>query len=349
MKRYFIHHALFRLLAPLVYGILVYLLVLLLNNDVKQAAELIASEEVYVCIALSYLSFETVRALIIVFARVAKEVRPQVYIPLQLLVTAMVSVTLVITCLQIYFSQVIGFSMSQTQVLIFTTVYLITALLYNLLYFSNYYLQKENTLKLAAEKQQHEVLEMEMLEFRNDINPDLLYESLESLIALMYRDVERAEEYIDNLASAYRYVLANRQQDLVTVGQDVDAGQTLVRLLNEQYHGQLKLHVSVEPDEAEGMLVPGSLPVVIEAIIRNTIITRFEPFSIRVYVEDNYVTVQTKLNDKLMVHASSEMAVQRLQKSYSLYSDLPLIRVKAYQENYIKLPILRLRDEAVAF
>ncbi len=75
-------------------------------------------------------------------------------------------------------------------------MYLVTAVLYNILYFSNFYLQKENTVRLTAEKQQRDVLEVEMTEFRNDINPDLLYESLENLIALMYRDIDQAEEYM---------------------------------------------------------------------------------------------------------------------------------------------------------
>src|SRR6476620_2870409 len=93
------------------------------------------------------------------------------------------------------------------------------------------------------------------------------------------------------------------------------------------------------------MLIPGSLPVILEGMIRNTIITRFEPFIIRCYVEDDYITIQSKLNDKLMLHPSSEIALARLQKSYSLYSDLPLIKVKAYQENYVKLPVIRVAEE----
>jgi hypothetical protein len=46
-----------------------------------------------------------------------------------------------------------------------------------------------------------------------------------------------------------------------------------------------------------------------------------------------------------MLHPSSDLALTRLQKSYSLYSDLPLIKVKAYQENYVKLPVIRVTEE----
>ena len=349
MKRYFIHNALFRIVAPAIYGVLVYLLILLINNNVVQVNDLFNSQEVYVCIVLAYVVFECNRLIIVLLDRFGKGERfSRVRIPLQFVITTTLSVALAMTLLGLYFKYQIGFSIAGTQLLIFTAVYTVTSLLYNILYYSNFYLQKENTLKLQAEKQQRDVLEMEMLEFKNDINPDLLYESLENLIGLMYRDVEQAEEYIDCLASAYRYVLTNRQQELVRVATELDAGKNLVRLLNEKYHNQLKFESSLEPDELNAMLIPGSLPVIIESMVRNTIVTRFEPFIIRCYLEDDYITVQCRLNDRLILHPASELALTRLQKSYSLYSDLPLIKVKAYQENYIKLPVIRMSEEAVA-
>ena len=345
MKRYFIRNPLFRIVAPAIYGVLAYLPFLLIDDDVVRVNELFTSEEVYVCIILCYITFEFIRLLIILLDKFLSQVYRTYRIPLQSLGTSALTVGLVLGCLSLYFTYVIGFSISGTQLLIFGLVYGVTALLYNLLYFSNYYLQKENTLKLAAEKQQRDVLEMEMMEFKNDVNPDLLYESLENLIGLMYRDVEQAEDYIDCLASAYRYVLTNRQQELVSVSAELEAAKILVRLLNEKYHGQLKFESSLQKDELEVMLIPGSFLVIIESMVRNTIITRFEPFVIRCYVEDDYMTIQSRLNDRLMLQPSSELALNRLQKSYSLYSDLPLIKVKAYQENYVKLPVIRVADE----
>jgi len=118
-----------------------------------------------------------------------------------------------------------------------------------------------------------------------------------------------------------------------------------VRLLNEKYYGQIRFSTSLEESELQKMLIPGSLPLIIESVVRNTIISRFEPFHIQCFAEDNYLTIQTKLNDRLLMHEASGHAFERLQRSYSLYSDLPLIKVKAYQENYIKLPLITLVEE----
>jgi len=346
MKKFFIHNAFFRLVAPLVYGVLVYLLILLINNNVSQVNDFFSSEEVYLCITFTYLSFELCRAIILLLDSYLPEKYFRLRIFVQPLLCIIVSTGLIIVLLMQYFKLYIGFSISTMQLVIFGVTYTVSALLYNLLYFSNYYLKRENTVKLAAERNQHHVLEMEMNEFRNDINPALLFESLEGLINLMYRDVEKAEAYIDNLASAYRYVLTNRQEELVPASQELDAARNMVTILNERYFGHLKFESAVDEDELSAMLIPGTLPLIIEALVRSTIVSRFEPLIIRCYIEDDYITVQSKLNDRL-AQPAEHPALTRLQKSYSLYSDRPMIRVKAYDENYIKLPIINVAEEIV--
>jgi sensor histidine kinase YesM len=345
MKPYFIHNTLFRILAPLVYGVIVYLLILLINNEVTRVNEIFDNQEVYVCIFLTFLSFESIRFIIVLMDRFTEPKSQPVRLVAQFIVTCSISLLLVLLSLSAYFIYVVGFSISQTQLWIFGSVYGATAGLYNLLYFSNFYMQKENTLKLNIEKQNREVLELEMNEFTSDINPDLLYESLENLIGLMYRDVDQAENYIDSLASAYRYVLGNRRNELVPLSTEIEAAKILLHLMSEKYYGHLKFENHLKEEEKGALVIPGSLMAVIEYVVRNTIVTRHEPFIIRCAMEEDYITIQARLNDRLVSHPASDIALLRLQRSYSLYSDRPLIRVKAYDENYVKLPVLRITEE----
>lgn len=348
MKKYFIHNAFFRLLAPPVYGILIYLIILLINNSLLQVNEIFSGQEVYMSIGLTFLCFESARLVILALNRFLTGKYANARLLIQLIIGTVIPIILVITAISLYFIYIIGYSIPFTQMILFGILFGFTAVLYNLLYVSNDYQLRENTLRLTAERQQREVLEMEMDEFRNDINPDLLYESLENVISLINRKNSDAEEYIDYLASAYRYVLSNRQQELISLQAEADAGKNIIRLLNEKYFGQLKLEISLSQADYNLQLIPGSLPVAIESIVRNTIISNKEPLIIRCYLEDDeYLVLQCKLNDRLVKHAESTMALARLQKSYTLYSEKPLIQVKAYEENYIKLPVLHLAEEAL--
>lgn len=348
MKKYFIHNAFFRLLAPPVYGVLTYLIILLINNSLPEVDKIFSGQEVYMCIGLTFICFESSRLVIITLHRFLKGKAARLTFPIQFIAGTIIPTALVILAISLYFTYAIGFSIGFSELIVFTIIFSLSAVLYNALYVSNDYQLRENTLKLTSERQQREVLEMEMDEFRNDINPDLLYESLENVISMINRRNNDAEEYIDYLASAYRYVLTNRQQELISLEAEIDAGRNIVRLLNEKYFGQLKFDVSLTSSEMNLQLIPGSLPVAIESIVRNTIISVNDPLVIKCYLEDDeYLVLQCKLNDRLIRHTESTLALTRLQKSYSLYSEKPLIQVKAYEENYIKLPVLRLAEEAL--
>lgn len=345
MKQYFFNNPIFRLVAPAVYGVMLYMLILLLNNNIAQVNDIFITQELYVVVVLTYLSFEALRGGILLANKLLKDRHTTIRIVAQVTLTVVASVVLVILALHAYFNYVIGFSISGTQVTLFAIVFGVTALLYNLMYYSHYFLHRQNTIKINAEKQQRTVLEMEMMEYRNGINPGLLYECLENLIAIMYKDVEKAEDYIDCLGTAYRYVLTNRENEMVPIHEELDACRNIIKLLNQRYGDQIRLECALSEKENGGMLIPGSLPLIIEYLVRNSIITGREPFVIRLYAEDDYLTLETDLNDRLLVHEASETAFAGLQRSYSLYTGLPLIKVKAYQQNFIKLPVLRIGEE----
>ncbi len=342
MKKYFIHSAVFRLLAPLIFGVILYLLILLINNTVGRIYEILSSEEIYICIGLTYLSFEGMRMIILILNKKYSTITYQ--IPIQILLTTLLSLGVVWVCLSAYFSIIIGFSISNKQLILFLLLFAATSWLYNILFYSNHFLQKENTVKLETERQQHQVLEMEMKEFTKEINPDLLFEGLESLIGLLYQDIEKAEEHIDNLASTYRYVLTNRKQELVTLESEAQSVKPLLAVLNEKFNH--KIHFEFPAVDGPIMVVPGSLAIIIEYMVRNTIIPTNEKLIIKGYAEDDdYLAFQCLLNEKLIPHKDSMLALERLQKSYKRFSNNPLIQVKAYKENFIKLPILLLKEE----
>src|SRR5262245_49346259 len=120
MKKYFINSPFFRLFAPIVYGVLIYLLILLINNNVIHINEFFNEQEVYIAIGLTYLSFETIRLIIILLDKFLKGSFAPARIPVQLVASTIISTVVVLFGVSAYFTFGLGFSISGTQVLIFT-------------------------------------------------------------------------------------------------------------------------------------------------------------------------------------------------------------------------------------
>ncbi|HMR56900.1 MAG TPA: hypothetical protein PKC10_06245, partial [Cyclobacteriaceae bacterium] len=95
MNRLFIHQALFRILAAPVLGVMVYLLILLINNDFSELENIFSGVEVYVCIGLAFISLEAMRFTLSVSEKWLSKQSIRRRITVQLLATLSVSLTLV--------------------------------------------------------------------------------------------------------------------------------------------------------------------------------------------------------------------------------------------------------------
>ncbi|MGE0772556.1 MAG: histidine kinase [Cyclobacteriaceae bacterium] len=344
MSRLFVHNAFFRVVAPMLFGLMVYLLLLLVNNTVENVGQLFNNQELYVCIGLCYLSFESMRLLILVLHRSMTGASFQQRILVQLSLSLIVSLAVVGLAISAYFKYIVGFSIGTIELNLFLLIYGALSFLYNVLFFSQFFLFMENRSQIDQEQALRERVESEFDTFKNDINPHLLYESLESLILALQKNVDQADELIDYLAGIYRYQLVNRHKELVKLSEEIAATRYLLGLLNYRYHERIQFETN-DLDTANSLIIPGSLVVSIDAVIRNTLLPDKEDFYLRLYLEDEYLVLQHRINDKLQLHEESLLAFERLQRSYKFFSDMPFVQVKADRENYIKFPLVRVHAD----
>lgn len=349
MNKLFIHQPIFRILSAPIMGIMVYLLILLINNNFSDLENIFNGAEVYVCIGLAFVSLEAMRFTLFKLEKWLNQQILRHRIIAQFLITLLVSLLLVTFAIWAYYKWVIGYTISMGELNLFLAIYGTIGVLYNILFFSNFYLNRENTKLIQQEKKMREKLETDFVSFKNEINPDLLYESLENLILTMQHNVDQAEEQIDYLAGIYRYGLLNRQKELISLDEELQATHHLINLLNYKHTNNLNLLNSIR-DTRSIQLIPGSLLVTIDAITRNTLIAKKAPLVIRLYLEegDEYLVLQHTLNDRLQLHHESLQAFTRLQRSYSFFSENPFVQVKAGKENYIKFPLVRIATDNLA-
>src|SRR5271170_5352166 len=107
MKKLFIHNPIFRICSAPVYGVLVYLLVLLVNNNLKDLTKIFSNQELYVCIGLSYLSLESLRLSIILLNRAFRQIPFRQRAIIQSLASLIISLLVVYAGIVAYFHWVV--------------------------------------------------------------------------------------------------------------------------------------------------------------------------------------------------------------------------------------------------
>lgn len=335
MKKLFIHHALFRLLSPVFSGVVVYLLILLFNNNVGQLKEQFLGEDLYICIGLSYLIQEFSRLLIVVFKRLPHK-NTLITILIQVIFSILLTIGLVTFSITLYYKYVVGFSATTDDLFMFNSVFSVITFMYILLYISHQYLYKMNTDKLQREALIKQYIEEDFYEFKKEINPELLFESFEALLILIKKDQEQADDFIDYLATIYRYLLSGKERQLVTVEEELNTIRAFEKLMNALPYRSL----GIETDElSDFLLVPGTLLFTVERIIKETIVSKDVHLQIAITESDTHLIINYEHQDKIQTCFQLSQ-LQEIIRAYKIYSTLEIFMEETAEDRTIYIPKL---------
>lgn len=340
MKKLFVHQPLFRLLSPVFSGVIVYLLVLLLNNNIPQIQEDFFNNELYFCIALSYLVQEFSRILLLLFKKTLSNSISVVNIVLQIVISMLVCITFSTFAIHLYFDYILGFSATLDEIIVFNSIFCVITFIYILLNISHQYLFKINTEKLHQEELRRQQIEEDFKQFKKGINPNLLFESFEALIILIHKDISKTDEFIDHLSLIYRYILAGKKEQLIAFSQELQVVNELVALLNYLPFRKIKIHNTVT---RSFFVVPGALLFVVEQIVRTIIVDESMTLDISFSENSNYLEISYCKNDKITTPFSIKK-IEEIEKTYQIYStqQIEIIEVEQEQTRKIILPKLKI-------
>ncbi len=331
MKKLFIYRPQFRILSPIFTGVIVYLLILLINNNVEQLQEEFLGQELYVCIGLSYLIQELSIFLLWIFKKyVATKVPDSLLLLINTLISLVLCIFFVSLSMTLYYRYVLGFSPNSEELWLFNSIFSSIALIYILLYVSHQYLHKMNSKKLENELLIKGNVEANFLKFKKAINPDLLFECLEALIVLIGKDKEKIDDFLDGISQVYRHVLSKSDQELISIKEEATVVEHLIKVFDYLPYRNVTLKNKLVSDF---YVVPNSIILIVEQIIRSTIRSKDIELEIELYEEESSLYIRylpkNKINDELHLEKFAE-----LRDLYSIYNSESL---HVFEENSFRM------------
>jgi CheY-like chemotaxis protein len=153
---------------------------------------------------------------------------------------------------------------------------------------------------------------------KNQINPHFLFNSMNSLHALIAQDAQAAQRFTKHFARLYRSVLSLREQMVIDLKEELAFVQDYLAL--QQIRFPLGLQVTQQiPEAALSMGIPPfALQTVLENVIKHNVISSAEPISVEMNLEGNTLLVRNLLRPKNQVEDSTETGLKNLQERYRL-------------------------------
>ncbi|WP_347175362.1 histidine kinase [Polaribacter uvawellassae] len=340
MRKLFIHTPLFRFLSPIFTGVVAYLLILLINNNIGQLQEQFLGQELYVSITLSYIVHEFSRFLLWVFKHIPIQIGTVFKLILHCVLAIILSAVLITLLIELYYQQVAGFSPSTTEIITFNSIYCCIPVSYVLLNISHQYLYKINTQKLDNEILIKQNIEEDFKQFKREINPELLFESFERLLILIDENIDKVDEFIDHLSTIYRYILSSRKNQLVSFNEENEILKEFIKLYNHLPYRKVIICVK---ENANFLIVPGTLLFVIEQIIKTTIVSTKDNLEIEIAFSETNFTISYATEDRI----NREFSIQNIEEIARVYSIYNIDEIEIFEDNIVRtisIPKLEIKE-----
>src|SRR6185437_16068934 len=182
----------------------------------------------------------------------------------------------------------------------------------------------------------------ELEALKNQIDPHFIFNSLNTLSFLITRDPLSARLYNDTLARVYRYILSNKERDLVLLREEIEFISNYFYLLKIRFAEAISMVIEITDLSAENYLIPPiSLQALVENAIKHNEFSDKKPLCIDVSISADYVIVRNVLNRRSNPQPTSKIGLSNLDNRYKLLTKRNIQVENNFESFTVKLPIIR--------
>lgn len=176
---------------------------------------------------------------------------------------------------------------------------------------------------------------------RTQVNPHFLFNSLNTLSSLMYEDRDKAAGFIRDLSDVYRYVLDNRNKELIPLSDELKFIRSFVYLYQLRFDNKLEVVFDVPEDQNVRLIAPMTLQLLIENAVKHNIVSARKPLTIRIDATGSgYIAVSNNLQKKTNGVVSSGIGLANISSRYGFLTDKPVEVIESETEFIVKVPLI---------
>ncbi|WP_460219667.1 histidine kinase [Psychroserpens sp. MEBiC05023] len=156
---------------------------------------------------------------------------------------------------------------------------------------------------------------------KNQLDPHFLFNSLNVLTSLIEENPKNAQKFTTSLSKVYRYVLEQKNKDLITVDEELDFARTYMSLLKMRFEDSIIFDIPDKAQNPDSKVVPLSLQLLLENAVKHNMVTSTKPLHIKIYEAGGNLVVENNLQPKQIVKKSSGVGLENIKQRYKLLSN----------------------------
>ncbi len=203
-----------------------------------------------------------------------------------------------------------------------------------------YFYKSTQENKLKAQKIIAGTANAKFESLKNQIDPHFLFNSLNVLSALIEENPANAQRFTTSLSKIYRYVLEQKDKELVSVQEELEFAKTYMNLLKMRFESSISFELPENFEQSEAKVVPLSLQLLLENGIKHNVVSEQKPLHIKIFKKDNFLVVQNDLQKKAVLQDGQGVGLQNIISRYAILTDRKVIVQQSNTVFSVHLPIL---------
>lgn len=222
---------------------------------------------------------------------------------------------------------------------IFRAWLLATAVIFvNLFYFS---MKQRDELTQQMEDLKREMLASQYTTLKNQISPHFLFNSLNTLTSLMYEDRDLASDFVTRLASSYRYILDNREHDLVTLKKELDFMDSFIFMMDVRHKKAVQIDLNIKVNTEKYLIPTLSLQMLVENALKHNLYSKEKPLKITISsIENDALVVKNNLQKRELKEETTGVGLKNIKKRYAFYTNKQVLVRKEEKLFEVIIPLL---------
>jgi LytS/YehU family sensor histidine kinase len=193
-----------------------------------------------------------------------------------------------------------------------------------------------------AERLKKENLQSQLDSLKAQISPHFLFNTLSTLSSLVSEDPKKAERFIEELASVYRYLLQTNEQPLTTLHNELGFIEAYFHLLQTRFGAGIGLEIEVDEGYYGYLLPPLTLQLLVENAVKHNATLPARPLLIRIFSDEvNNLYVLNNLQPKQNAIASNHTGLRNIAAKFRLLNQPDVVVKKTDTCFQVTLPLIK--------
>lgn len=193
--------------------------------------------------------------------------------------------------------------------------------------------------RMKTEQLEKESLFFQYESIKNQVSPHFLFNCLNVLIGLLYESPEQSARFVKKMAEVYRYVLKNKNRELVNLETELEFIEAFIYLLKIKFGNNLIVKLNL-PDTSDISIPPLTLQMLIENAIKHNTFSKEKPLKIEIFMEADYIVVSNNIQFRQAPDEKSGIGLENLRQRFKYLTAKQVLVNTDEQEFTIKVPQL---------